>query len=93
MVPATNTRLYMDDGDIPGHLEGRLPNLISVVSSPRYVGNFCIHHRQSCSLEDELEIEISLEKSIFLTGGRIFDRDDKPIISSCGGLVVAQCPL
>ena len=27
----TNTRLYMDDGDIPGHLiynlEGRLPNL------------------------------------------------------------------
>ena len=27
MVPATNTRLYMDDGDIPGHLEGRLPNL------------------------------------------------------------------
>ena len=29
MVPATYTRLYMDDGDIPGHLEGRLPNLES----------------------------------------------------------------
>ena len=29
-VPATNTRLYMDDGDIPGHLEGRLPNRIDL---------------------------------------------------------------
>ena len=27
MVPATNNRLYMADSDIPGHLEGRLPNL------------------------------------------------------------------
>ena len=26
-VPATNNRLYTSNTDIPGHLEGRLPNL------------------------------------------------------------------